>query len=460
MRNNSGFISLLLHKNRKMTPDAEQYSTLTAEQLEFLPALLEIEQTPPSPLGRALMWALMLLLVLALLWACWGQIEIVATAQGKLVPGSRVKTIQPYSTGEIKQIYVSDGQTVAAGDLLVAFDDTTATAELARLQKQQHSLQEDRTRLTTLLQWLQQDQASQLPEIGETQIQALQSSWQEYQAKQNSVQQQYEALTAQTHTTNLSIQRLEKTLPMVTEQAASLEKLLKDGLVARSQFLELEYQRVDQAELLNIEQAKRQQLNTTANEIQQQQQLLKAEYARQLNEQLNQNQKDLGMTAQELIKAEVTARQTKLTAPVAGVIEQLSLTTVGGVVTSAQPLMQLVPTAQELYAEAWVLNKDIGFVEAGQVAEIKLESFEFTKYGVIEAEVSQVSTDAVEIEGLGLVFPLKVKLKQHQLSIGNKKIPLSAGMTVTVEVKTGSRRVIEFLLSPLMKLNDESLRER
>ena len=141
-------------------------------------------------------------------------------------------------------------------------------------------------------------------------------------------------------------------------------------------------------------------------------------------------------------------------------IEQLAVSTLGGVVTSAQPLMRLVPLQQELIVEAWLLNKDIGFVEVGQVAEVKLESFEFTKYGVIDAIVTDISTDAVELEGIGLVYPIKVQLKQHSIRAGNKTVPLSSGMAVTVEVKTGQRRIIEFLLSPIIRAVDEGVRER
>ena len=122
--------------------------------------------------------------------------------------------------------------------------------------------------------------------------------------------------------------------------------------------------------------------------------------------------------------------------------------------------MRIVPLDQQLVAEAWLLNKDIGFVEVGQTAELKLESFEFTKYGVIDGEIIDISTDAVEMEGVGLVFPLKVALKQHSIKAGNKTVPLGSGMAVTVEVKTGQRRIIEFLLSPVIKAVDEGVRER
>jgi len=434
---------------------------LSREQLSFLPAALEIEAAPPAPFSRIILWAIMVLLVLAIAWACWGQIDITASAQGKLVPGAKVKTIQPLNAGVVQHIHVREGQKVQAGDVLLTLDGTIAGADLQRLTLQLDSVQQDISRTNLLQQRLQgQTDTSDLKALSLPQQQALNSSWQEYLAKQLSVQRQIDKLDAEVNTTKLNIGRIEKTLPLITEQADSVQQLLAKSLASRSQYLELELNRINQAESLSIEQAKLQQLAAGINEAKQQQQLLNAEFQRQLSDALNQYHRDASTLAQELIKAQSTNAQQQLLAPVDGTVEQLVLTTIGGVVTPAQELMRIVPLDQQLVAEAWLLNKDIGFVEVGQQAEIKLESFEFTKYGVIEGIISDISTDAVEMEGVGLVFPLKVALKQHSIKAGNKTVPLGSGMAVTVEVKTGQRRVIEFLLSPVIKAVDEGVRER
>lgn len=434
---------------------------LSREQLSFLPAALEIEAAPPAPYSRIILWAIMALLVLAIAWACWGQIDITASAQGKLVPGAKVKTIQPLNAGVVQHIHVREGQKVQAGDVLLTLDGTIAEADLQRLTLQLDSVQQDISRTTLLQQRLQgQTDTSDLKALSLPQQQALNSSWQEYQARQLSVQRQIDKLDAEVATTKLNIGRIEKTLPLITEQADSVQQLLAKSLASRSQYLELELNRINQAESLSIEQAKLQQLAAGINEAKQQQQVLNAEFQRQLSDALNQYHRDASTLAQELIKAQSTNAQQQLLAPVDGTVEQLVLTTIGGVVTPAQELMRIVPQDQQLVAEAWLLNKDIGFVEVGQVAEIKLESFEFTKYGVIDGEIIDISTDAVEMEGVGLVFPLKVALKQHSIKAGNKTVPLGSGMAVTVEVKTGQRRIIEFLLSPIIKAVDEGVRER
>ncbi|MDP5136280.1 HlyD family type I secretion periplasmic adaptor subunit [Rheinheimera baltica] len=441
---------------------------LSREQLSFLPAALEIEAAPPAPYSRIILWAIMALLVLAIAWACWGQIDITASAQGKLVPGAKVKVIQPLNAGIVQQIHVREGQKVQAGDVLLTLDGTIAEAELQRLTLQLSSVQQDISRTELLQQRLQplsnapqaQGSAAQLDALSLPQQQALNSSWLEYQAKQLSAQRQIGKLDAEVNTTKLNIGRIEKTLPLITEQASSVQQLLAKSLASRSQYLELELNRINQAESLTIEQAKLQQLAAAIDEATQQQQVLKAEYQRQLSDALNQYYRDASTLQQELIKAQNTNAQQQLLAPVDGTVEQLALATIGGVVTPAQELMRIVPLDQQLVAEGWLLNKDIGFVEVGQPAEIKLESFEFTKYGVIDGVISDISTDAVEMEGVGLVFPIKATLNQHSIKAGNKTVPLGSGMAVTVEVKTGQRRIIEFLLSPVIKAVDEGIKER
>ncbi len=439
---------------------------LSREQLSFLPAALEIEVAPPAPYSRIILWAIMALLVLAIAWACWGQIDINASAQGKLVPGAQVKVIQPLNAGVVQKIHVREGQKVQAGDVLLTLDGTIASAELERLTLQLAGVQQDISRTELLQQRLlemaeiKQPQSSLLQTLSLHQQHAFNSSWLEFEAKQLSVQRQIDKLDAEVATTRLSIGRIEKTLPLITEQADSMQRLLVKELASRSQYLDLELNRINQAESLSIEQAKLLQLAAAIKEAEQQKQVLHAEFQRQLSEMSNQYHRDAEALQQELIKAQSTKAQQQLLAPVAGTVEQLVLTTIGGVVTPAQELMRIVPLDQQLIAEAWLLNKDIGFVEVGQQAEVKLESFEFTKYGVIDGEILDISTDAVELEGVGLVFPLKVKLKQHSIRAGNKTVPLGAGMAVTVEAKTGQRRIIEFLLSPVLKAVDEGVRER
>jgi len=195
-------------------------------------------------------------------------------------------------------------------------------------------------------------------------------------------------------------------------------------------------------------------------EAQQQQATLAAETRRQLLDQQSLASQKAASLEQELIKAEQRGRLMHLTAPVAGTVQQLAVNTVGGVVTPAQPLMVIVPKDNMLEVEAMLPNKDIGFVNPGQDAEVKVETFPFTKYGTLHGKITQVSSDAIQDEKLGLIYSTRVKLSKDTLRVENKMVRLTPGMAVTVEVRTGTRRVIEYFLSPLMQVTSESLRER
>ncbi len=189
-----------------------------------------------------------------------------------------------------------------------------------------------------------------------------------------------------------------------------------------------------------------------------------AETQRNLSDRLAQATLKHTQLTQEGTKAEQRERLTSLRAPVAGTVQQLAIHTAGGVVTPAQTLLVLVPDQAEVNAEVVIDNKDIGFVREGQVAQVKLETFPFTRYGTVEATVNWVTADAVvqvrEGQPQNAVFPATLQLKQHSLDVDGKRIRLAPGMNLSAEIKTGRRRVIDFLLSPVQTALSESLGER
>ena len=151
---------------------------------------------------------------------------------------------------------------------------------------------------------------------------------------------------------------------------------------------------------------------------------------------------------------------TTIKAPVDGIIQEMEIHTVGGVVTPAQTLMKLVPSDSVLEVEAMVLNKDVGFVKEGQNVSVKIDSFPYTRYGTIRGELLHLSRDAVENEQLGLIYIARISMSRDTIRVEDKDIRLSAGMSVSAEIKTGRRRLIEIILTPFKEYASESLRER
>ena len=265
---------------------------------------------------------------------------------------------------------------------------------------------------------------------------------------------------AELETTQDQVVKLEQTAPIARQRAMDYQKLVKENFVSQHGYLEREQARIEQEQDLAASRSKVAETRAALMEAQRQQATLAAETRRQLLDQLNLASQKAASLEQELIKAEQRSRLMRLAAPVAGTVQQLAVTTIGGVVTPAQPLMVVVPKDNVLEVEAMLPNKDIGFVNPGQDAEVKVETFPFTKYGTLHGTVTQVSSDAIQDEKLGLIYSTRVKLARDTLQVENKTVRLTPGMAVTVEVKTGTRRVIEYFLSPLLQTTSESLRER
>ena len=288
----------------------------------------------------------------------------------------------------------------------------------------------------------------------------LLSSINEFESKTTEIALTLKSLEAEKRTTLVNVGRYQKTLPLVASRTKSLEKLNNESLVSNDQYMQLQQEYIEQQESLAYEQARVAEILSKIDSTKQQQSSFIAQYTLQKNTELNQYSRQLDTITQDLNKALTTGQQQHLYAPVSGVIENVMVTTIGGVVTPAQELMQLVPEERTLVVEAGLANKDIGFVTKGQSAEIKLEAFPFMKYGGIHGEITNVSADAIEHEQLGLVFPIKSSLLTEQIMVNGNLVKLQPGMQATVEVKTGQRRIIEFLLAPILRGLDEGIRER
>ncbi len=444
------------------------------DAIEFLPAALEIVEKPPSPAGRATLWSIIVFFLIAIIWALVGEIDIVATAQGKIIPSDRVKVIQPLEIGVVRKIYVQEGQRVKAGAPLIDLDPTATRADLGRLEMELTAASLDKVRLEQLEQLSEAAQSTTEPQLqlparlvqqvaGNTvqlQQQMLRSEWAEHRARIAAQNNTVESRRADLAATRNQVKQLEGTLPLITRRAKALKKMVDKKLGPEQNWLELEEERVQQQQELAALKDRIHQVQASIHEAEEQRRALQSEFRRQQLSNLAETERRIDQLQQERIKAAQRTEQQHLKAPVTGVVQQLAVHTIGGVVTPAQELMKIVPEGQSLEVEAWILNKDIGFVEEGQPAEVKIETFPFTRYGTINAEVIDVSNDAVSNEDKGLVYAGRVLMQKSVIQVEEKLVNLTPGMAVTVEVKTGKRRLIEFMLSPLLRYKKESLGER
>jgi hemolysin D len=431
-----------------------------ADEAAFLPAALSLQETPAHPAPRRVAWVLCALFVIALGWSIFGQIDIVAVAHGRIVVSERTKTLQPLEASVVKRVLVKEGDAVQAGQVLVELDATNASADGASVQEQLSAMVSEESRTTALLAALKTHRLPALQEGSVRDTAQLQAEWQDITARLAKLSAEQARRQAEIATVRETIAKLQATLPIAQQREADFKNLIDQGFMGVHAGQDRTRERIEQERDLATERARLVEAQAALAESKNTRSAYLAETQRALSDRQAQASSKRTQLIQERSKTEQRTRLTQLTAPVAGRVQQVAVHTEGGVVTPAQVLMIIVPKDAQVTAEVVIDNKDIGFVYAGQGATIKLETFPFTRYGTVEAKVSSVTADAVSDEKRGAIFPATLNLSQNSIVVDGKHIHLSPGMNVTAEIKTGKRRVIEYLLSPVQTTMSESLGER
>jgi hemolysin D len=457
---------------------------------QFLPAALEILETPASPVGRAIGATIILFFAIAIVWAIFGHVDIIAIASGKIVPTGRTKTIQPLETGIVSAIHVRDGDHVTAGQVLVELDRTVTQAERRRIAEDLVASRLDVARLATLRDSFDSDAIPQdlvapagasASDIARTRS-SMRAQASEQLAKLASINRQIQQKLAESQSVVATIAKIDATLPLVEEEASVRQKAMAIQYGNRIAYLDAQTKLVDQQNERVVQEHKTVEITAARQALEQQIEQTKAAYEHQVLNDLSDAEKKAAEFSQDLIKADQKTDERILRSPIDGTVQQLVLYTVGGVVTPAQQLMSIVPTDSRLEVEAMVSNRDIGFVSPGQQAEVKIDTFNFTRYGLLQGKVVSVSQDAIvrdkpsqkagnpkpagalsdssEPEGQELSYSAWISLDETRMQIEDKMVNLAPGMAVTVEIKTGQRRLIEYVMSPLLRYRQESLRER
>lgn len=451
-------IKKLAHISKKIFPQKQ-----TLEQ-QFMPAVLEITQTPPSPIGRTISFTIMAVFAVIILLACFTQIDIVAIGSGKIISSGKIKLIQPLKSGVVEEIYVKDGTLVKKGDILVKLSFEEAQNNRQRSEQELLIARMDKARYSALISinpmenfMLPKDAPIDLAlktrNLFENDLDKLKADTEVLDGQINEMDAQIRVLQAEIH-------KVVRAIPNLKETVQIKKTLLEEQLVSKIQYLDLERLLIEYQETLKVN---RQRLNEALEKkhtlIAQRQQIkinFKNEMAYKLLEAVNRE----SILVKELENARWVEGLSLIRAPENGVIQEMEIHTLGGVVTPAQTLMKLAPENAELQVEATLLNKDIGFVEIGQKASIKIDSFPYTKYGFINGKILFISKDALIDEELGPVYQMRLTMEKDAINVHGKDVKLSPGMTVVAEIKTGKRRVIEYILAPFIKYKSESMRER
>lgn len=436
------------------------------DEFEFQPGHLEIVERPPSPWARRSALAICLLLLITVIWSIVGKLDIHASASGRLLISSHSKIIESIEAGEVAAIHVRDGQVVKQGDVLISLNPVGAEAELSRLQNQLNYQLLEKARLMALLSDKPLENfklpSEKFRALAQTKLtkEHLASVWKDVSAQLKNYDSQMEVNRANLNRGKVEIAALEKLAANVQYRLNAQRTLEQSKLLAKMELLEKEKERIEVERVLAEQKAENKVLDAEYHSLQEQRESYLAKVRREYYAQLSEAEVSIALVEQDLIKAREKSRLQALKAPVDGVVQQLAIHTIGGVIQPAKPLMVIVPNNSTIEAEVMVLNRDVGFVQAGQSVEIKIDAFPYTRYGTISGTVAYVSKDSVQDERLGLVFPARIKLNQNHIVVEESRSLLQAGMSVIGEIRTGNRRVIDYLLSPLQQYQSEALRER
>jgi hemolysin D len=444
-------------------------------------------ETPPSPIGRAIAVTIVTLFCAALTWASLSSVDIVSLARGKLVPSGRVKVVQPLEIGVVRDIRVHDGQRVRAGEVLIELDPTLNKADVEHIRNDLMAQRLEIARLRAALSGIADPMTAFDPPTGAPPAlvavakRHLSDQVAEQRHKLAALDRQRAAKEAERASAQSTIEKFEATIPVLTRLLRVYETLYKDGNGTQVQYLQTLEKLLDQQHELEVQKNRYRQADAAVAAVVENFDEAEAEYRSDLSARLTEAETKAAGFSQDLVKATERAKLQVLRAPIDGVVQQLSVHTVGGVVTPAQPLLVVVPVESQLEIEATIPNRDIGFVRAGQKAKVKVDAFNYTKYGLIDGKVISVSSDSIirtrsqekanaestatardssEPPNEQLVYNARITLDRTQMLIDGKAVSLRPGMAVTAEINTGSRRIIDYLLSPLRRYGHESLHER
>jgi hemolysin D len=412
---------------------------LAPHEAEFLPAALSLQEMPVSPTARWVARVLMAFVVTLIAWAILGKIDIIVNASGKIIPSGYSKTIASVDVASVRALYVEEGQQVKEGDVLIELDTSASDSERDKATGARTMAILQTARSKALIAAIDSGQSPRFPPMEDV----PEDQW---QAAKMYLEGQYRDFTTKLKRIDGGIARYREDLVLATQRADDYKALLVDRDVSQHAWLEKEQARIELAG----------QLTDARN----QHEALVAETRRTAYDQLTEGSKAAASYEQDALRSDSHSKLLKLSAPVNGTVQQLDVHTIGGVVSAAKPLMQIVPDDSRVEVEAFLANKDVGFVHEGQSVQVKIDAFQYTKYGTVVGTVSHVSRDAIPDEKKGLIYSTRIALDKSTIDVDGKNMPLSAGMSVSVEIKTGDRRIIEYVLSPLIQHQRESLNER
>ncbi len=459
----------------------------------FLPSALQVLETPPAPLASLMIAIICAFFAAAAVWSYYGQIDVIAVAQGKVQPIGRIKTVQSARPGRVMTLAVDDGAKVKAGDVLFELDPRAAIAEKDAVTAELASYEAEIVRRRAAIQGARADLTAPVvaadfpdsipPSIRDSKRRALEADFSALKANLAKLDAELTQKTAEKSRLSATIAAQRDLLAILQERVDMRAKMETASIGSRASVIDADETLATQKTTLAQETGQLGEISANLDVIRGQMDAAVKSFIADNAEKLDEAERQVSIFRQRLARADLELDQTTIRSPIDGVVQSSALTTIGQVVNPGDELMRVVPDDAGLEIECYLPNKDIGFVKPGQSAVLKIESFPFTRYGTIEATVTRVAKDAIpepdanlaeadptrtKLAGKrsgadrlqNLVYPVTLRPSRLSLDVDGSKVPLRAGMALTVEIKTGERRLIDYVLSPIQQVQTEALRER
>jgi HlyD family secretion protein/hemolysin D len=452
----------------------------------FLPAALEIIETPPSPTGRLLSIIICIFVLLVSVWASFGQVDIIAVASGKIIPSGRSQVIQASDNGIVVSAPATVGQTVRQGDVLAELDVSSIEAEANRAENDMVRALLDQTRLEAFLADAPGDPFAALVGLPYDKIVSARLEFEtqkfELQSKLLGMAHEAEQRQAEIDTAREELSRATDIRPLIEQRADIRKKSYETTYGSLLLSLEADQQVIETKSAQRIALQKIAEGTAALKGLEEKRNEIISNARRSAFTDLTRAlaQKDAAIETKK--KAERHLAISKMTSPIDGIISQVSIHSKGAVVVTGQQLMTVVPENRSLEIEAVLANREAGFVKIGQSVEIKIDAYPFTRYGLIKGHVVNVSGDAepqpngperpesgntrnadmtANLESSErLVYLIKVAIEDQDNKRDGNSMKLVPGMSARVEIKTGVRSIASYIISPLTQYLNESIKER
>jgi len=428
---------------------------------EFKPILAEIQDKPPNPLGRLFLWILLTLMVLVIAWMYFAKVDVVVSARGKVVPDGDLKVLQPFEIGVIRKILVKEGDYVKEGQVLVEIDPTVEVADIQGKERNLFFHKLTNRRVKAILSG-KEFLASDVTTESQLQTNLYRVQKEHLKASLKAKEKEIEEIKKVIYSLKEEISKLNHLMNVVLEEEEKLKALVIAGSVAEAKYREKVKERLNLEREISLKKNQVEEYMLRLERVMHEIDTIKSEFSEKLLVEAGSS-----LQQENLLTSEITAVKFKkskrfITSPVNGYVHLIAVKTVGGIITPAQPLISIVPENTPLVVKAFVLNKDIGFIKPDHNVIVKVDTYDFQKYGTLKGKVKIVSPFSVEDREIGVDgYPVYIKLDSSELKTKDGKIyKIKPGMTVLAEINTGKRRVIELILFPFVKYIDEGLKVR